>query len=350
MKNKLQTIDGDTLLNTPLPATRSIASNFIPEGLAIFGGVPKIVAYALALLADCQGENLWNFKTHKGTTLYLCLEDSYQRIQSRLAQITDEAPENTHFATMSGVIGEGLEEQIEGFIAEHPDTILIVIDTLQKIRRDTNSSNQYGADYAEVGRLQALAQKHHICIMLVHHLRKMKDTDPMNMLSGTTGLSGVADTIYVLEREKRTEKRAKLFCSGRDIETLELKLEFNTKTFLWEICDESFGEEVNLLDEVIETVHNYFLFSGSNHFCGTATELSIEIYKLSKKDIAPAVISKKLVCFHSQFCDLGYRLNFKRTHEKKLIEIDRICVDVSTDLIGEPTIVFGDASNAEEKN
>ena len=91
-------------------------------------------------LQIAKGENLWNFKTHKGTTLYLCLEDSYQRIQSRIAQITDEAPENTHFATMSGVIGEGLEEQIEGFIAEHPDTILIVIDTLQKIRCDTNSS------------------------------------------------------------------------------------------------------------------------------------------------------------------------------------------------------------------
>ena len=60
------------------------------------------------------------------------------------------------------------------------------------------------------------------------------------------------------------------------------------------------------------------------------------------------MISKKLVCFHGQFCDLGYRLNFKRTHEKKLIEIDRLCVDVSTDLIGEPTIDFGDAPIAEE--
>ena len=95
-------------------------------------------------------------------------------------------------------------------------------------------------------------------------------------------------------------------------------------------------------------MHNYFLFSGSNYFCGTATELSIKIYKLSEKEIASAVISKKLVCFHGQFCDLGYRLNFKRTHEKKLIEIDQLCVDVSTDLIGEPTIVFGDASNAKE--
>ena len=52
MKNKLQTIDGDTLMNTPLPSTRSIASNFIPEGLAIFGGAPKIGKFMLVYLEN----------------------------------------------------------------------------------------------------------------------------------------------------------------------------------------------------------------------------------------------------------------------------------------------------------
>jgi len=39
-----------------------------------------------------RGNHVWEFKTHKCDVLYLCLEDTYARIQSRLYQLTDEAP------------------------------------------------------------------------------------------------------------------------------------------------------------------------------------------------------------------------------------------------------------------
>ena len=66
--------------------------------------------------------------------LYLCLEDSYSRIQNRLLDITDDTPPNLFFATMSEKLHSGLEQQIERFLTSHPDTALIVIDTLQRIR------------------------------------------------------------------------------------------------------------------------------------------------------------------------------------------------------------------------
>jgi len=48
-----------------------------------------------------KGEKVWGFETLKSDVLYLCLEDSFTRIQSRLFEITDEAPPTLHFAIMS---------------------------------------------------------------------------------------------------------------------------------------------------------------------------------------------------------------------------------------------------------
>ena len=141
---KLNTIDADTLMSTPLPVTRFIVEGLLPEGLHILAGSPKIGKSWLALwicLRVSKGEPVWELPVTQGTVLYLCLEDSYARIQNRLFQITDDAPNTLHFANLSSSIGDGLENQITSFLTEHPDTNLIVIDTLQKIRDIVPDSN-----------------------------------------------------------------------------------------------------------------------------------------------------------------------------------------------------------------
>ena len=93
---QLQTIYADTLLSTTLPPTRFIIDRLLPQGLHILAGAPKVGKSWLALwlcLQVAQGTSVWDFPTHRGTVLYLCLEDSLTRIQSRLFQITDDAPE-----------------------------------------------------------------------------------------------------------------------------------------------------------------------------------------------------------------------------------------------------------------
>ena len=134
--SKLQTIDADTLLSTPLPATRFVVDRLLPEGLHILAGAPKIGKSWLALwlcLCVAKGDSVWDFAVTKGTVLYLCLEDSLTRIQNRLFQITEDAPDTLHFATLAGSIGGGLEDQLKSFLAEHPGTALVVIDTLQTV-------------------------------------------------------------------------------------------------------------------------------------------------------------------------------------------------------------------------
>ncbi len=109
--------------------------------------------------------------------------------------------------------------QLEKFMIEHTDTGLIVIDTLQRVRGMVSTEkNAYANDYHEIGLLKAFADKYKIAVLLIHHVRKMPDSDPFNMVSGSVGIIGAVDSMYVLEKDKRTENKAILHVTGRDIE------------------------------------------------------------------------------------------------------------------------------------
>ena len=238
---RLQTIDADTLQSTAYEPVSFVVDDLLPQGLHLLAGAPKIGKSWLALwlcLCAAQGKPLWTFATRPCEVLYLCLEDSFQRIQSRLFNLTEDAPPTLHFAVMSQQLHNGLVEQIEQFLKEHPQTKLIVIDTLQRIRTAGNDANPYASDYRDIGVLKALADKHRIAILLVHHLRKMNDDDPMNMISGTTGLSGATDSNFVLRKSKRRENTATLYCTGRDIPYRELALEFDGEDHIWKLLSD----------------------------------------------------------------------------------------------------------------
>ena len=230
--NRLQTIDADTLQSTAYEPVSFVVDDLLPQGLHLLAGAPKIGKSWLALwlcLCAAQGKPLWTFATRPCEVLYLCLEDSFQRIQSRLFDLTEDAPPTLHFAVMSQQLHNGLVEQIEQFLKEHPQTRLIVIDTLQRIRTGGNDANPYASDYRDIGVLKALADKHRIAILLVHHLRKELADDVFSRISGTTAISGAVDSSFTLIEDKRGSGKAKLSCIGRDIEYRELTLERNAE-------------------------------------------------------------------------------------------------------------------------
>ena len=140
---------------------------------------------------------------------------------------------------MADTLKHGLEQQIEQFFTEHPTTKLVVIDTLQRVRGTGSDSNLYANDYQDIGLLKKLADKRHIAILLIHHLRKLHDDDPMNMISGSTGLSGAADSTFVLQKNSRLANIASLHCTGRDIPDRTLKLEFGEEDHIWKLLEDS---------------------------------------------------------------------------------------------------------------
>lgn len=134
---KLRTVDADILLYEPIEKPRFVVDGLIPAGLVLFCGAQKIGKSWLMLklcLCVSQGLPLWEMPTTQGDVLYLCLEDTFSRIQDRLFQVTDEASGRLHFAVASGKLTDGLTVQLEDYLKDYPDSKMIVIDTLQKVR------------------------------------------------------------------------------------------------------------------------------------------------------------------------------------------------------------------------
>lgn len=175
------------------------------------------------------------------------------------------------FTILANGIGSGLEKQIENFVKEHPDTSLIVIDTLQKVRSISND-NAYASDYRDLGVLKALADGLGIAILLIHHLRKQLDDDPMNMVSGTTAITGAVDSSFVLKRDKRGSEQATLICDGRDIAYRELKLSFDKTSHVWQLLSDSMENPEATTDQTVSLV--FVFMKGRESFSGTPTELA----------------------------------------------------------------------------
>lgn len=325
---KLNTINCEKLMTEPLKPIEFVVDNLITQGLFILAGAPKIGKSWLALdicLSVAKGEQVLSAKTTQGTTLYLCLEDSRIRIQNRLYEMTDEPTEHLHFALLANSIGSGLEEQIENFISEHRDTKIIFIDTLQKIRSDSPEST-YATDYKELSILKTIADKHSVAIVLVHHLRKTKDADPFNMISGTTGLSGCVDGSFVLLESKRGSRNATLYCVGRDIENREIELKFDNEQHRW-ISDETFSEKDNKSKIFIQKIFDFMI--EKKKFIGTATELAKLLAPKFETEIFPNRLTRDLVQNAYELASYGIKFSSERSHGMRRIRLELLLGDGS---------------------
>ena len=289
----LQTVSMTELYDTVYPPRTPVVDGFLYGGTYLFVGAPKVgksffmgqLAYHVAM-----GLPLWNYPVRKGTVLYLALEDDYARLQRRLSVMFGvECADNLFFATQAKTLNEGLDGELEGFLKEHKDARLIIIDTLQKVREVGGDNYSYANDYEIITRLKQFADKYGICILLVHHTRKQTADDKFNMISGTTGLLGAADGAFLLQKEKRTSNAATLEVSGRDQQDQKLYLNRNTETLLWELErteTELWKEPPEPLLEKIAQL----LSSGSNEWTGTPTELC----SILQLDIQPNALTRKL--------------------------------------------------------
>ena len=318
-ENRLLTIDGETLMSQPLTPLNFVVDTLLSQGLHILAGSPKVGKSWLAVTV-AKGEAVWGMGVKQGTTLYLCLEDSTLRIQNRLFEITEDAPPTLHFAVMSQQLHNGLVEQIEQFLKEHPQTRLIVIDTLQRIRTAGNDANPYASDYRDIGVLKALADKHRIAILLVHHLRKELADDVFSRISGTTAISGAVDSSFTLVEDKRGSGKAKLSCIGRDIEYRELTLERNVEN-VWELVSDSRTQPELLGGRIVILLSE--LMRERTEFIGTPTELSAQIDPAGSEGITPKKVSRLILQSVDTLSKIGISAVVRRSNGKRLIELRR---------------------------
>lgn len=319
----LHTVSMTELYDTVYRSRPPLIDGLLYPGTYLFVGAPKLgKSFLMAQLAYhiSTGTPLWNYPVRKGTVLYLALEDDYSRLQKRLYQMFGtESTENLYFSVSASQLGSGLDEQLQNFVRDHPDTELIIIDTLQKVREVGGDSYSYANDYDIIARLKQFADNSGVCLMLVHHTRKQKSDDPYDMISGTNGLLGAADGAFLLQKEKRTANAATLDVSGRDQQDQRLYLNRNPEKLIWEL-ERTEAELWKLPPEPLLELVAKQLSDDAPDWQGTPTEL----VSLLGVDMKPNALTMKLNINASRLLnEYGIRYESSRCHDGRRITFHR---------------------------
>ena len=306
---KLTTIDYSTLMKQEYAPLKFPVNEILPQGLFILAGAPKI-GKSWLILDICRsiaaGDELWGYDTTKSDVLYIALEDNHRRLQDRLRKIEHDTPPteqlNLHFAVSAKGVHDGLVEQVDEFIKENPNTGLIAIDTLEHIRKgetDRRDRGLYSADYSDMQILRTLTNRYDgITLMLIHHTRKMYDADPLFTVTGSTGLTGAVDGIWVLDKEKRAENKAILSVLNRDTKSYAFKLELDEDNCKWQFlgeCEQAEQDEKEQLSQAINKLFTQNDLYGISEWKGNATALCTALHKIDDSlSITERTIKNKL--------------------------------------------------------
>lgn len=310
----LPTVTMTELYDTVYESKPPVIDGLFQNGTYIFAGAPKVgKSFLMAQLAYhvATGKPLWGYEVHQGTVLYLALEDGHERLQKRMYRMFGvEDVSKLHFAISAKQLGNGLDAQLEKFVREHPDTRLIIIDTLQKVRELSGETYSYRDDYQIIGQLKQLADRFQLCMLIVHHTRKSPANDEFDRISGTTGIYGCADGAFVLSKERRTDNTATLSISGRDQPDQCIHLMRDEETLQWNFdhADTELYKEPPdpLLEKVAALV---------TEECPTWQGSATELIAATGCEIQPNALTKRLnVNVSKLLCDYGIR--YTNAHTK----------------------------------
>ena len=227
-----------------------------------------------------------------------------------------ECADNLYFATQAKTLNEGLDRQLAECLNEHTEARRSLSYTLQKVREVGGDRYSYSSDYEIVTKLKSFSDKYGICLLVVHHTRKLESEDSFDMISGTNGLLGAADGAFIMHKKKRTDNEAVLDIVGRDQPDQELTIEFDRECCVWKFKKAETELWKRPPNPLLEAINN-FLTEDKPEWEGTATEL---VSQLPDMQIQANVLSRKLNVVNSQLLnDYGIFYDNKRGHERKII-------------------------------
>jgi len=316
--------------NVELPKTQWAVTNMIPEGVSILAAPPKYHKSFFALqlgVSVCSGTSFLGYETVPGDCIYFDLESNKRRPLNRLKDMYNTLEiKGLHIITaQSGTrrLDEGFEEDLDNLLLRYPNTRLVIIDVLQYITPAKAKDNVYSSDYDTINRLNAIASYYRISILVVHHTRKMRDEeDPINNITGSTGLTGAVSTILQITQDRRVDKSATLFVTGNDIESRELIIHFDENELKWH-CD---GDAATIAQKAfagrpeVQTISH--LMKSTDIWTGSASELSSVAAELGY-GISPELFGRFLSVSITELHTVGYEITKKRNEEQRLITISR---------------------------
>ena len=308
----LPSLSMNELYDRVFPGKPPVVEGLLYPGVYLFVGAPKVgKSFLMAQLAYhvSMGLPLWGYEVRRGAVLYLALEDDYPRLQERLYRMFGADGAGGLFLSINAhTLGGGLEKQLEAFVQEHPDTRLIIIDTLQKIREAGDERYSYASDYEVITKLKRFADASGVCVLLVHHTRKQQADDRFDKISGTNGLMGAADGAFLLQKERRTDNAATLDISGRDLQDQRLYLKKDEERLVWKLERRETELHKEPPDEVLEAVAA-LVTAERPEWNGTATDLAAVL----GLDIQPNALTKRLNVRAGKLL-LDFHIGYTNTH------------------------------------
>lgn len=231
------------LLETDIPPIKYIVPGLLPQGVILVSGDPKVgkswMAMQISLGVATGGQVLGSFEvTDTAAVLHLGLEDSDPLFKERLGKLVCDisCPQNAFFTNRWLRFPKGLEN-LKDFLDQNADTGLVVIDCLETIR-DTKANSQtlFSYDYNTLLDLRKIASEYAIAILVIHHNRKMAADNPFHKVSGSLGLTAVADQTMVLEKA-RGGGSATMSVTGRSVRESTLNLSFDQDSCVWSVIN-----------------------------------------------------------------------------------------------------------------
>lgn len=222
----LRVVSTAWLMSAVFPPTEHVVQDMVGAGLSLLGGAPKTGKSAFAFqLADAvaAGHLFLGRRTLNGDVLYIAMEDTFARLRERMVMMGLEASEHLYVMTECPQLDNGFATLISDFKQMHPDLVLVIVDTLQWLVQDSGRQLSYARDVNTLRKLKALCLELDVNILLIHHTNKNDFAKGIQRISGTSGLTGTADTLLVLERSLNSSN-ATLSFVGKDISAGQLRL------------------------------------------------------------------------------------------------------------------------------
>ncbi len=257
-RNFLSTgIDMVKLRTEDIPPLQYAIKPILPEGLTLFCGRAKSMK-SWKMLWICyavrNGLKVMGHETIQGDCLYLGLEDSKRRLKDREKKLGLNKLTPPYVDVTAPYLDMGLEESLQNWIDSVPDPRLICIDTLARVKSRTGfnkAGTAYDHDNETLRNIQKLAIQNGVSIVLVSHLNKAPQDYAFDKITGSTGLQGICDAMWLIERGEHGAQST-FIGRGRDIMDFEYALNWNQETWRYDWVGNL--QEVNLNDNRKEVI------------------------------------------------------------------------------------------------
>jgi hypothetical protein len=216
----------DQLMAAQFPEPKWAVPGILAEGVSVLAGPPKVgkswLSLGLGLSVAAGGNAFDSVPVQGGPVLYLALEDTPRRLQTRMGKLLggQPAPAGLTLVTEGPSFPQGGTEAIAQWLERNPDARMVVIDVFAKMRGPAPAGiSAYDADYVAVGYGKRLADHYGVAVVLVHHVRKAGSDD------------------FLVLKRARGQADGILHVTGRDVDEAEYALSFQPASDAWHLLD-----------------------------------------------------------------------------------------------------------------